>query len=71
MSSTFERGDTDSNLPIITLSNVSTSPEATSLDPVREVPRSDLSGEVRQLSGNRSSDDPERVFNTQLLVTGI
>ena len=46
--------DTDSNLPIITLSKVSTSLEASSLDPVRDVPRSDLSREVRLLYGNRS-----------------
>ena len=37
-------GDTDSKQPIITLSNVSTSPESQSLDPTRDVPRSDLSG---------------------------
>ena len=61
---TFERGDIDSNLPITTLSNVSTSPEATSLDSLREVPHSDLSAEVRQLSSNRSTDEPERVFHT-------
>ena len=57
-------GDTDSKQPIITLSNVSTSPESQSLDPSRDVPRSDLSGEARQLSGNSSSDEPERVFQT-------
>ena len=57
-------GDTDSNLPIITLSKVSTSPEASTLDPVRDVPRSDLFCEARQLSENRSSDEPERVFHT-------
>ena len=62
---TFERGDTDPKLPSTTLSNVSTSQEATTLDPIREVPRSNLSGEVIQLSGNRSSDEPERVFYTQ------
>ena len=66
----FERGDTNSNLPITTLSNVSTSPEVTSMDPIREVPHSDLSEKVRQLSCNRSSDEPERVFNTQLSSQG-
>ena len=40
-------GDTDSQQPIITLSNVSTSPELQTLDPTRDIPRSDLSGEVR------------------------
>ena len=58
-------GDTDSNQPPITLSNVSTAPGFSTLDPVRDIPHSDLSGEARQLSGNRSSDDPERVFQTQ------
>ena len=62
--SEIKGGDTDSKQPIITLSNVSTSLESQSLDPSRDVPRSDLSGEVRQLSGNSSSDDPERVFQT-------
>ena len=57
-------GDTDSPRPIITLSNVSTSPELQTLDPARDIPRSDLSGEARQLFGNRSSDEPERVFQT-------
>ena len=57
-------GDTDSKQPIIILSNVSTLLEPQSLDPTRDVPRSDLSGEVRQLSGNSSSDEPERVFHT-------
>ena len=57
-------GDTDSQQPILTLSNVSTSQEPQTLDPTRDVPRSDLSGEVRQLSGNSSSDEPERVFYT-------
>ena len=57
-------GDTDSPRPIITLSNVSTSPEPQTLDPTRDVPRSELSGEARQLSGNSSSDEPERVFHT-------
>ena len=47
------------------MSNVSTSPGLTTLDPIRDVPRSDLSGEARQLSGNSSLDDPERVFHTQ------
>ena len=57
-------GDTDSPRPIITLSNVSTSPEPQTLDPSRDIPRSDLSGEARQLSVNSSSDEPERVFYT-------
>ena len=57
-------GDMDSPRPIITLSNVSTSLEPQTLDPTRDVPRSDLSGEARQLSGNGSSDEPERVFHT-------
>ena len=60
-----KRGDTNSKLPTITLSNVSTSSDASTLDPVRDVPHSDLSGEARQLYGNRSSDEPERVFDTQ------
>ena len=59
-----KRGDTDSNLPLITLSKVSTSPGSPTLDPKRDIPRSDLSGEVRQLSGNSSSDESDRVFNT-------
>ena len=58
-------GDTDSKQPDITLSNVSTSPESPSLDPKRDIPRSYLSGEVRQLSGNSSSDESDRVFYTQ------
>ena len=57
-------GDTDSNLPIITLSKVSTSPGSPTLDPQGDIPRSDLSGEVRQLSDNRSSDESDRVFHT-------
>ena len=57
-------GDTDSNLPILTLSNVSTSPGSPTLDPQGDVPRSDLSGEVRQLSDNSSSDESDRVFHT-------
>ena len=57
-------GNTDSQQPLIILSNVSTSPELQTLDPVRDVPRSDLSGEVRQLSDNSSSDELERVFQT-------
>ena len=57
-------GDTDSNLPIITLSKVSTSPGSPTLVPQGDVPRSDLSGEVRQLSGNSSSDESDRVFQT-------
>ena len=58
-------GDTDSKQPhIITLSNVSSSPGLNTLDPVWDVPHSDLSGEARQLSGNSSSDEPERVFHT-------
>ena len=48
-------GDTDSKQPIITLSNVSTSPESQSLDPTRDVPRSDLSGEARRPSSGVSS----------------
>ena len=57
-------GDTGSKRPTITLSNVSTSPELQTLDPIRDIPRSDLSGEARQLSGNSSSDESERVFHT-------
>ena len=38
---TFERRDADSKLLSTTLSNISTSQEATTLDPVRDVPRSD------------------------------
>ena len=57
-------GDTYSNQPPITLSNVSTSPGFSTLDPVRDIHRSDLSGEARQLSGNRSTDELERVFHT-------
>ena len=57
-------GDTDSNLPIITLSKVSTSPGSPTLDPQGDVPRSDLSGEVRQLSDNSSSDESDRVYQT-------
>ena len=57
-------GDTDSPLPIITLSKVSTSPGSPTLDPQGDVPRSDLSGEVRQLSDNSSSDESDRVFHT-------
>ena len=58
-------GDTDSNLPPITLSKVSTSPGSPTLDPQGDIPRSDLSGEVRQLSDNSSSDESNRVFQTQ------
>ena len=57
-------GDTDSNLPILTLSKVSTSPGSPTLDPQGDIPRSDLSGEVRQLSDNSSSDESDRVFHT-------
>ena len=57
-------GDTDSNLPIITLSKVSSSPGSPTLVPQGDVPRSDLSGEVRQLSGNSSSDESDRVYHT-------
>ena len=57
-------GDTCSKQLIITLSNVSTSPELQTLDPERDVPRSDSSDEVRQLSSNSSSGDPERVYQT-------
>ena len=57
-------GDTDSNLPIITLSKVSTLPGSPNLDPQGDIPRTDLSGEVRQLSGNSSSDESDRVFQT-------
>ena len=57
-------GDTDSNLPIVTLSKVSTSPGSPTLDPQGDIPRSDLSGEVRQLSDNSSSDESDRVFHT-------
>ena len=53
-----KEGDTDFQQPIITLSNVSTSPELQSLDPIKDIPRSDLSGEVRKLFGNSSSDEP-------------
>ena len=56
--------DTESNRPITTLSNVSTSPEPQTLDPSRDIPRSDLSGEARQLSDNSSSDESERVYHT-------
>ena len=58
-------GDTDSNLPPITLSKVSTSPGSPTLDPQGDIPRSDLSGKVRQLSDNSSSDESDRVFDTQ------
>ena len=57
-------GDTDSNLPILTLSKVSTSPGSPTLDPQGDIPRTDLSGEVRQLSGNSSSDESDRVYHT-------
>ena len=57
-------GDTDFNLPIITLSKVSTSPGSPTLVPQGDVPRSDLSGEERQLSDNSSSDESDRVFHT-------
>ena len=40
-----KRGDTDSKPQTPTLSKVSTSPEISTLDPVRDVPSSDLSGE--------------------------
>ena len=60
-----KRGDTDSKQPDITLSNVSTSPESPSLDPTWDIPRSNLSGEARQLSGNSSSDESDRVYHTQ------
>ena len=63
-------GDTGSKQPIITLPNISNSPGLQTLDPERDVPRSDLSGEVRQLSGNSSSDDPERVYHTIHLSQG-
>ena len=42
-----KRGDTDSKLPTTTLSNVSTSPEVLTLDPIRDIPHFDLSGEIR------------------------
>ena len=51
-------------MPIITLSKVSTSPGSPTLDPQGDIPRTDLSGEVRQLSGNSSSDESDRVFHT-------
>ena len=51
-------------MPIITLSKVSTSPGSPTLDPQGDIPRSDLSGEVRQLSDNRSSDESDRVYQT-------
>ena len=57
-------GDTDSKQADITLSNISTSPESPSLDPTRDIPRSDLSGEARQLSGNSSSDESDMVYYT-------
>ena len=57
--------DTDSKQPDITLSNVSTSPESPSLDPTRDIPRSDLSSKARQLSGNSSSDESDKVYYTQ------
>ena len=57
-------GDTDSNLPIITFSKVSTSPGSPTLDPQGDIPRTDLSGEVRQLSDNSSSDESDMVFHT-------
>ena len=57
-------GDTDSNMPTITLSKVSTSPGSPTLDPQGDIPRSDLSGEARQLSDNSSSDESDRVFHT-------
>ena len=57
-------GDTDSNLPIITLSKVSTSTGSPTLDPQGDIPHSDLSGEVRQLSDNSFSDESDRVFHT-------
>ena len=57
-------GDTDSPRPIITLSKVSTSPGPQTLDPSRDIPRSDLSDEARQLSRNSSPDEPERVYHT-------
>ena len=63
-------GDTNSNLPIITLSKVSTSPGSPTLDPHGDIPRSDLSGEVRQLYGNSSSDDSDRVFHTPIPSQG-
>ena len=47
------------------MSNVSTSPESPTLDPIRDIPRSDLSGEARQLSGNSSSDESDMVYHTQ------
>ena len=34
------------------------------MDTVRDVPRSDLSGEAWQLYVNSSSNEPERVFHT-------
>ena len=58
-------GDTDSNFPTITLSNVSTSPGSPTLDPQGDIPHTDLSGEVRQLSDNSSSDEPDRVYQTK------
>ena len=57
-------GDTSSKKSIITLPNVSTSQGLKTLDPERDVPCSDLSGEVRKLSGNSSSDEAERVYHT-------
>ena len=63
--------DTGSKQPSITLSNVSTSPELQTLDPIRDISRSDLSGEARQLSGNSSLDEPERVFHTTNTSQGL
>ena len=60
-----------SKYPTITLPNVSTSPELQTLDPERDNPRSASSGEVRQLSGNSSSDEPERVNHTLSPFTGL
>ena len=57
-------GDTDFKLSPIILSNVSTSPGSPTLDPKRDIPRSDSSGKVRQLSGNISSYESDRVFQT-------
>ena len=66
----IQGGDTSSKQPTITLTNVSTSPELQTLDPERDIPRSDSSDEVRQLSGNNSSDEPERVYYTTHLSQG-
>ena len=58
-------GDTNSKLPPIILSKVSTSPGSPTLDPKMDIHCSDSSDEVRKLSDNSSSDESDRVFQTQ------